>query len=183
MARDRKRAKQRRQRGTGRDKAAPPPSQPVRADLPGSLDHASGEVDEFDAALVRGAGGVPATPERDIEADPRHLSEREIEEEAAAEGDIGEDELQELEHAPAGAGGRNGDGGVGPERASGAPLRGGNRAIGFLRASWAELQRVQWPDRRAVAQATAVVLGFVAIAGAYLGLADYVAKEFVEFIL
>jgi preprotein translocase SecE subunit len=59
----------------------------------------------------------------------------------------------------------------------------GNRAIGFLRASWAELQRVQWPDRRQVFQATAVVLGFVAIAGAYLGLADYVAKEIVEFIL
>ncbi len=191
MARDRKRAKQRRQRGTagsGRGKAQATPSQPVRADLPGSLDHASGEVDEFDAALVRGAGGVPATPEggaeRDIEADPRHLSEREIEEEAAAEGDISDDELQELEHAPAGAGGSNGDGaGVSPEHASGAPLRGGNRVTGFLRASWAELHRVQWPDRRAVAQATAVVLGFVAIAGAYLGLADYVAKEFVEFIL
>ena len=187
MARDRKRAKQRRQRGTagsGRGKAAAAPSQPVRADLPGSLDHASGEVDEFDAALVRGAGGVPApgeaTPERDIEADPSHLSEHEIEEEAAAEGDISDDELQELEHAGAGS---NGDGGVTPERASGAPLRGGNRVIGFLRASWAELQRVQWPDRRAVAQATAVVLGFVAIAGAYLGLADYVAKEIVEFIL
>ena len=69
------------------------------------------------------------------------------------------------------------------ERPSGAPLRGGNRAIGFLRASWAELQRVQWPDRRQVTQATAVVLGFVAIAGAYLGLADFVAKEIVEFIL
>ena len=65
----------------------------------------------------------------------------------------------------------------------GAPPRGSNRAIGFLRASWAELQRVQWPDRRQVFQATAVVLGFVAIAGAYLGLADYVAKEIVEFIL
>jgi preprotein translocase subunit SecE len=185
VARDRKRAKQRRQRGTagsGRGKAAPTPSQPVRADLPGSLDHASGEVDEFDAALVRGAGGVPASAaETDIESETDHLSEREIDEEAAAEGDISEDELQELE-GPGAA--RNGDAGaVSPERASGAPLRGGNRVIGFLRASWAELQRVQWPDRRAVAQATAVVLGFVAIAGAYLGLADYVAKEIVEFIL
>jgi len=55
--------------------------------------------------------------------------------------------------------------------------------VGFLAASWAELQRVQWPDRRQVTQATAVVLGFVAIAGAYLGLADYVAKEIVEFVL
>src|SRR3954453_18376412 len=24
----------------------------------------------------------------------------------------------------------------------------GNRVVNFLRASWAELQRVQWPDRR-----------------------------------
>ncbi len=82
--------------------------------------------------------------------------------------------------SPAGAGP---DGGVTPEQASGAPIRKGNRAVAFLRASWAELQRVQWPDRRHVAQATAVVLGFVAVAGAYLGLADYVAKEIVEFIL
>jgi preprotein translocase SecE subunit len=200
VARDRKRAKQRRQRGTAgsgrgaKAAGAVTPSQPVRADLPGSLDHASGEVDEFDAALVRGAGGVPAAPERDIESETDHLSEAEIEEEAAAEGDISEDELQELQHA-GGAGGAGGGGiarrggggggdeGVSPERASGAPLRGGNRVTGFLRASWAELQRVQWPDRRAVTQATAVVLGFVAIAGLYLGLADFVAKEFVEFIL
>ena len=42
---------------------------------------------------------------------------------------------------------------------------------------------MQWPDRRQVTQATAVVLGFVAIAGAYLGLADFIAKEIVEYIL
>ena len=109
----------------------------------------------------------------------------------------GDDELQEPAQPapPGGRGGppgRGGSGGGGPGRGgggggapqpSGAPLRGGNRAIGFLRASWAELQRVQWPDRRQVTQATAVVLGFVAIAGVYLGLADYVAKEIVEFIL
>jgi preprotein translocase subunit SecE len=68
---------------------------------------------------------------------------------------------------------------------AGAPTtsRGGPRVFQFLRASWAELQRVQWPDRRQVAQATAVVLGFVVIAGAYLGVADYVAKQLVDFIL
>jgi preprotein translocase subunit SecE len=208
VARDRKRAKQRRaRRGAApaargaepeRTPAAPPiapaggsvgpfPSlspesgRVERADLPGALEHA-GDVDEFDAALIRGAGGVAA--------DAETLSEAEIEAEAEAEGDLSEDELQEL-GGPSGPGGGAGGGGgrgggpgdVGPERASGAPLRGGNRAIGFLRASWAELQRVQWPDRRHVFQATAVVLGFVAIAGAYLGLADYVAKEIVEFIL
>lgn len=140
-----------------------------RADLPGALEHA-GDVDEFDAALIAGARGVAAGPET--------LSEAEIEAEAEAEGEITEDQLQEI----AAPGARRGNG-VSPEHASGAPVRGGNRAIGFLRASWAELHRVQWPDRRHVFQATAVVLGFVAIAGVYLGLADYVAKEVVEFIL
>jgi preprotein translocase subunit SecE len=210
VARDRKRAKQRRERrgnaGAGRAAAAPtpaakpdangaPPVEPAdgapngapatpahagdleRADVPAALDHASAEVDEFDAALVRGAGGVPA--------DAETLSEAEIEAEALGEGDISADELQEPAGTPVRRrpGGGGPDGGVTPEQASGAPSRGGNRAVAFLRASWAELQRVQWPDRRHVTQATAVVLGFVAIAGAYLGLADYVAKEIVEFIL
>jgi preprotein translocase subunit SecE len=184
VARDRKRAKQRRERRGGTlagrnrpDAGADSASQPIhRADVPGALDHASGEVEEFDAALVRGADGVEAvegdadTPA--LEADP----------DASPEG--AEDELQ----VPGAASGRGADGG-GPggvavaDRPSGAPLRGGNRAIGFLRASWAELQRVQWPDRRQVTQATAVVLGFVVIAGLYLGAADFVAKEIVELIL
>jgi preprotein translocase subunit SecE len=64
-----------------------------------------------------------------------------------------------------------------------APTRGGNRFVNFLRASWAELQRVQWPDRRQVGQATGVVLGFVIIAGLYLGLADWLAQRVVNFIL
>ena len=151
-------------------RSAAPRRGPGRARRSPGRAGARGDVDEFDAALIAGAGGVAANAET--------LSEAEIEAEAEAEGDLTEDELQE------GAGsGRGGADGVSPERASGAPIRKGNRAIGFLRASWAELQRVQWPDRRHVFQATAVVLGFVAIAGAYLGLADYVAKEIVDFIL
>ena len=152
-----------------------------RADLPGALDHAASEVDEFDAALVRGAGGVPATPDT--------LSEVEIEAEALAEGDIGEDELQEPggpsgPGRPGGGGGRGGgDGDVSPERPSGAPLRGGNRVVGFLRASWAELQRVQWPDRRQVTQATAVVLGLRRDRRSLPWPGGYVAKEIVEFVL
>ncbi len=215
MARDRKRAKQRRARGGGaavrrpagadvapngaqgaavdadadaeRTSAHPEAHGTIeRADLPGALEHA-GDVDEFDAALIRGAGGVPVEGDELTEGGVE-LSEGEVEAENEAEA---EDALQEpggpsRPGAPGGGGaGGGGHGGGGGEvvRPSGAPLRGGNRAIGFLRASWAELQRVQWPDRRQVTQATAVVLGFVAIAGLYLALADYVAKEIVEFIL
>ena len=59
----------------------------------------------------------------------------------------------------------------------------GFRVLNFFRACWAELQRVDWPDRRQVGQATAVVLGFVVVAGAFLGLADVVAQRIVDLIL
>ena len=59
----------------------------------------------------------------------------------------------------------------------------GNRVTGFLRASWAELQRVQWPNRQQVFQATAVVLGFVVVAGAFLAFADFLAGKIVDAIL
>lgn len=60
---------------------------------------------------------------------------------------------------------------------------GGPRVFRFFKASWAELQRVRWPDRQQVAQGTAVTLGFVVIAGAYLGLADVVARQIVNLII
>ncbi len=60
---------------------------------------------------------------------------------------------------------------------------GGNKVTSFLRASWAELQRVQWPDRRQVGQATAVVLGFVAIAGGFLGLTNLLGSDLVNALL
>jgi preprotein translocase subunit SecE len=57
------------------------------------------------------------------------------------------------------------------------------RLIAFLQGSWRELQRVQWPDRRQVMQATGVVIGFVIVAAAFLGLADLVSQKLVTFIL
>jgi preprotein translocase subunit SecE len=181
VARDRKRAKQRQQRRPQRTPASAS-SEIHRADLPGALEHASGDVDEFDAALVRGAGGVPAP----------------LEEAPVAAEDNGAD-AEELATADAGgsSGGNGGNGGNGNgialdgdaeaalpsdvprERRQSLP----RRAISFLRASWAELQRVQWPNRTQVTQATAVVLGFVAIAGAYLGAADWLAQKIVNLIL
>jgi preprotein translocase subunit SecE len=42
---------------------------------------------------------------------------------------------------------------------------------------------VQWPDRRQVGQATAVVLGFVVVAGAFLGVIDALAQRLVDLII
>lgn len=61
--------------------------------------------------------------------------------------------------------------------------RPGSRLVHFLQGSWRELQRVQWPDRRQVMQATGVVIGFVIVAGVFLGVADLVANKIVQLIL
>ena len=57
------------------------------------------------------------------------------------------------------------------------------RAGDFLRASWNELKRVQWPDRRQVGQGTAVTIGFVLVAGAYLGALDAIWNPIIQAIL
>ena len=113
MARDRKRAKQRRDRARGRTPAVARSGEqgghPAAADeqpdgasvaLPGALEHASADVDEFDAALVRGAGGVPAP-----------LEEQDLLEASDEQGlpDGSEDALQ----AFGGDAGRGGSGGAG----------------------------------------------------------------------
>ena len=57
------------------------------------------------------------------------------------------------------------------------------RSADFLRASWNELKRVQWPDRRQVGQGTAVTVGFVIVAGAYLGALDAIWNPIIQAIL
>jgi preprotein translocase SecE subunit len=59
--------------------------------------------------------------------------------------------------------------------------RGG--VIGFLLSCWAELKKVQWPDRDTLIQATAVTVIFVAIAAAFLGALDALFNEIVKQIL
>jgi preprotein translocase subunit SecE len=87
--------------------------------------------------------------------------------------------------APAGGDSGGGGGGLAPVTASVPEHRSfpGSRLVNFLRGSWRELQRVQWPDRRQVVQATGVVIGFVIVAGLFLGGADWVAGKIVTFVL
>ncbi|MGE0067571.1 MAG: preprotein translocase subunit SecE [Solirubrobacterales bacterium] len=59
--------------------------------------------------------------------------------------------------------------------------RGG--VIGFLLSCWAELKKVQWPDRDTLIQATAVTVLFVAVAAAYLGALDAIFNELIKLIL
>ena len=189
MARDRKRAKQRQQR-RAQQRAAVRPSNPRRQNVPGPLEHASGEADEFDARLVAAAEEQAADPGLDERAagdgwgdgGGAAMADEALPpaDDSLAPLDEAESEAEELGAPESG----ERTGALSPAAAT-APSgrREGSRVAGFLRASWSELQRVQWPDRRQVAQATAVVLGFVVIAGAFLGLAYVVAQQIVELIL
>jgi preprotein translocase subunit SecE len=58
-----------------------------------------------------------------------------------------------------------------------------NKVIAFLIAVWAELQRVEWPDRQTLTMLTGVVLFFVVIMGAYLGLLDAIFSKLIDKIL
>jgi preprotein translocase SecE subunit len=145
----------------------PASSDPTHQDnVPEELQHASGEVDEFEAALAAGSNGEPADSGDEGDELERRMGEPvgDLDD----DGDVDEDD-RELART------------VGRQTAH--PPKGGPRFLQFLRASWAELQRVQWPDRRQVAQATGVVVGFVIVAGAYLGVADWVAQKVVDFII
>ena len=205
MARDRKRAKQRqRQRRAQRQPAGvparrptptepPAPAEPV-ADLapdalpdapdsvrdapPDPIEHASGDVEIAEAAerAIAELDG-PTTPLQEDEYP--QADELEGDDALEEEDELEEDDEEDRAVAVAATGRR-------PTKArpSGRELpREGNRFVNFLRACWAELQRVQWPDRRQVAQATGVVLVFVLIAGGYLGLLDAIFSRLVNAIL
>ncbi|MDQ3378191.1 MAG: preprotein translocase subunit SecE [Thermoleophilaceae bacterium] len=57
------------------------------------------------------------------------------------------------------------------------------RFVQFLFAVRAELARVQWPDRQTLTTLTGVVLGFVLIAGGYLGLLDAIFSRLIQALL
>ena len=192
MARNRKRAKQRKAK---RDSSGG--GEIVRGDIPASLDHSSADVDEFEAKLVAGAEGTPADPKLDPSAGgvvhPEGLSAAEFAEledriddvEAKIESGDQESISEAEESLEVDIEARQAAAALAPASADHPERRKSifGRFFDFLRASWSELQRVQWPDRRQVGQATAVVLGFVVIAGAYLGLADAAAQKIVDLII
>ena len=59
--------------------------------------------------------------------------------------------------------------------------RGG--VAGFIASCWAELKKVQWPDRETLIQASAITLIFIAAMAAYLGVLDAIFNFLVQRIL
>ena len=179
MARDRQRAKQRRaerrasggrdafgrrsaDQSAGAGDALGRPADDPTAGPDDAFGRPSAEVEE---ARLAEAGALPPGDEGDGGA---QIYEDELEEERvdrapdAVEGDaVSRRDIEHAEH----------------------PRRRRGRVFTFLGHCVDELRRVQWPNRRQVGQATAVVLGFVVIAGGYLGLLDQVWQPLIEAIL
>jgi preprotein translocase subunit SecE len=130
---------------------------------PGPLEHSSADVDQ---AKLAEAGAVP--PEVG-DADSDYDGDFDAFDEAGRAPDEAEEDAAVVSADP--------DAHERPSRKQ----RG--RVITFLRHCVDELRRVQWPDRRQVGQATAVVLGFVVLAGGYLGLLDALWKPIIDAIL
>jgi preprotein translocase SecE subunit len=184
VARNRKRAKERRARrpngAVSRSRIATPPAE----ETPDPLEHAAPDVELADAQLAFGR------PDLD-EAGDAEEAEEEYELEAGdADGGAGGGGPVPVETG--GSGGRgeppSGAGAIALEHPSrGVPAEHRvslfARLIGFLQGSWRELQRVQWPDRRQVAQATAVVIGFVIVAGVFLGVSDLAFSHLMNYVL
>ena len=68
-----------------------------------------------------------------------------------------------------------------PKEAPTERQRGG--VLGFFASCWAELKRVQWPDRETLIQASAITLVFITIMAAYLGILDGIFNWLVQRIL
>jgi preprotein translocase SecE subunit len=171
MARNRQRAKQRQ----AERRAARLESQ--RPDAPGD-DEALAQA-EFEAgAPPHDLGFSDATLEAEEEADAAEADLEADELDAgfdAAEAEEAEGEAEAAESEPRRR-----------ARADGTPAHGRrrhNKVVGFLLAVVAELRRVEWPNRQTLTMLTGVVLLFVIVMGAYLGLLDAVFSKDVDKIL
>jgi preprotein translocase SecE subunit len=153
VARDRQRAKQRRRRQPGAGGSSSGPARP-RPREP--------EVEPPPDTVFPQRGAVEPVGGEPVEDSSDDL-------EAAVQVEPAADEL---------------DPAVYDERAEARPgRRKRGRVLTFLGHVIDELRRVQWPDRRHTGQGTAVTLGFVVIAGAFLGLMDAIWKPLIEAIL
>jgi preprotein translocase SecE subunit len=176
MARNRKRAKERRDRRpqpvASRSRVAATQGDAGRG-LPSPIDHAAPDAELANAQLELGRA------ESALDGEP--LSDAEL-----YEAELRDEELTASAAASGGGAPPDGGGAIALPAPAGVPEprpRPRARLIGFLEGSWRELQRVQWPDRRQVMQATAVVLGFVIVAGVFLGVADTAASHLMNYIL
>jgi preprotein translocase SecE subunit len=132
----------------------------------------SGEIAEVEAVEMGIAAGAPESELETPDA-PKPRSARKAEKRAAKEAEKRKREEQKRRERDQLS--------KKQKQATAQRQRGG--FIGFLISCWAELKKVQWPDRETLVQATAVTILFVAVAAAYLGALDAAFNWLIKQIL
>ncbi len=165
-----RRAREAQQAKAGRSSGAEPASEAQHdTQVPKSGDIA--EIEAVEAGIAAGAPEseleTPDAPKAPSRADRRAEAKQQKEAEKRRREDEKRREKETLARRQ--------------KQATAERQRGG--VIGFLASCWAELKRVQWPDRDTLVQATAVTVIFVAVAAAYLGALDAVFNFLIKRIL
>lgn len=177
MARNRQRAKERQAARRAARQAAREGALPPGDDLDEEVDLAASSPPE---EVGRSDAMLESLEESDVEEDIDEDEDPELELEAQEAGAFSDEPVDEI--APETATGPRGARGADTAPA-GEERRGLGRVWLFLQNVWAELQRVQWPDRKQVTTLTGVVLGFVLLAGGYLGLLDAIFSRIIDEII
>jgi preprotein translocase SecE subunit len=133
----------------------------------------SGEVAEVEAVEVGMAAGAPESQLETPDAPKTSRAERRAEAKRAKEAEKRQREDRKRRERDQIA--------KRQKQAAAERQRGG--AIGFIASCWAELKKVQWPDRDTLVQATAVTIIFVTVAAAYLGALDTAFNFLIQKIL
>jgi preprotein translocase subunit SecE len=146
-------------------------------DTPGQAQHdtqvpVSGDVAEAEAVELGIAAGAPESQLETPDA-PKPRSARRAEARAAKEEEKRKREEQKRREREQ----------LSKKQKQAAAQRQRGGFIGFLISCWAELKKVQWPDRETLVQATAITVLFVAVAAAYLGALDAAFNWFIKQIL
>jgi preprotein translocase SecE subunit len=133
----------------------------------------SGDIAEIEAVEAGIAAGAPEAALETPDAPKSSRAQRRAEAKALKEGEKRQRSEQKRRESEQLA--------KKQKQAAAQRQRGG--VFGFLASCWAELKKVQWPDRDTLVQATAVTIIFVAVAATYLGVLDAAFNFLIKQIL
>ena len=133
----------------------------------------SGDVAEVEAVEAGIAAGAPESQLETPDAPKPSRAERRAEERASKEADKQTREQRKRQEREQ----------LAKKEKQAAEGRQRGRVTGFIASCWAELKKVQWPDRDTLVQASAVTIIFVTVAAAYLGALDALFSWAVNLIL
>jgi preprotein translocase SecE subunit len=139
-------------------------------EVPKTADVIEAELAEEGANLDELTGAPQTDGDKTAEAPPKKEKRRRLRSPAPSRADVGKPEDGAVAEAPA----EDKISRRARRQTSTQPAetRQRGRVIGFFISCWAELKRVQWPDRETLIQASAVTVIFIAVMAAYLGALD-----------